>query len=348
MTTLRGITILDFSRLFPGPLATNILASMGARVIKVEHPRRPDFAKFNPPLVNGVSTLYEALNANKEIREIDYTTPAGREEVKSWASGCDVLVEQFRPGAMEAWGLGYEALRRQNERLVYLSLSGYGQHGPYRDIAGHDLNYLAYSGILSLIRDEEGRLVIPGVQIADAAGAYMLTMACMSALFQRERQGRGAYVDVSMLDSLAPMLVIPATQYWGGISPRDANFLSGGLVNYNVYACAGGKWMALAALEPKFWNNFCEMVDKPDWKRDQIWELSIAIFPKSEVEALFLEKNQAEWEALAAGKDVCLSPVREIEEMEADPQIRHRRRIFSRRRSDGAAAKGFMPPFDIH
>lgn len=348
MRPLQGITIIDFTRLLPGPLATNLLAQLGAEVIKIEHPRRGDYARSQPPFAGGESTLFAGLNFAKEIRTIDYEDEEGRSELLLLVQQADVVVEQFRPGAMASWKLGYAHLKEVNPELIYVSLSGYGQDGPYRNLAGHDLNYLAYSGVLSLIRDQEGRPVIPGVQVADiASGSYLTMTAVLTALLQRERTGSGAYVDVSMLDGLLPLLTVPATQQWGGFDPYTVNFLSGALVNYNVYRCAGGKWIALGALEIKFWNNFCELVDRPDWKRQHHLELSGQIFPKKELEEMFLSRTQEEWLAMAAGHDVCLSPVNNLGDLDRDPQLRHRGGIVNFETEAGNRFKSFGVPFKI-
>ncbi len=346
MQTLENTTIIDLTRLLPGPLATNLLAQLGARVIKVEHPERSDMARSQPPLKNGESTLFGALNFGKEIRQINYTEEAGRRDLMALVREADVVIEQFRPGRMAQWGLRYEDLKAVKEDLIYVSLSGYGQDGPYRYYPGHDLNYLAYSGILGLSRDQQGRPVIPGVQIADiAGGSYLVVTACLSALLQRERTGRGSRVDVGMLDGLLPLLAVPATQLWGGFDPSQMNPLGGALVNYNVYECADGRWVALAALEIKFWKNFCELVDRPDWMRTNHLELSAFVFPKGEIEALFKEKTQQEWVEFTKGKEVCLSPVRSLEEVEKDPHIRHRGGIMTVESPGGNEMKGFRLPW---
>lgn len=348
MQILTNITILDFTRLLPGPLATNMLAQMGARVIKIEQPDRGDYARMQPPFVDGESTLFGALNFAKEVRKVDFKSKTGKKKVMELAQEADMVIEQFRPGVMAACGLGYEDFKTVNEQIIYLSLSGYGQDGPYRDKAGHDLNYLAYSGILSLTQDREGRPVIPGVQVADiSGGSYMLLTACLTALLNRERSGRGSYVDVSMLDGLLPLLTVPATQQWGGFDPYQMNFLSRALVNYNVYQCSDGKWIALGALELKFWNNFCDLVDRPEWKRQNHLELSIHAFPVKEVEELFQSKKQSEWLDLAEGKDICLSPVRRLEEIGDDPQIRHRGGILNVKTPAGNEMRSFALPFRL-
>jgi crotonobetainyl-CoA:carnitine CoA-transferase CaiB-like acyl-CoA transferase len=311
--------ILDFSRLLPGPLATSLLQQMGARVVRVEHPRRSDMARMQPPFIDGRSTLFASLNTGKETVSLDYNTPAGKAEVCELVREADVLVEQFRPGVMASWELGYEQLRSINTGLIYASLTGYGQKGELALQAGHDINYLALAGILDLNRDGNGRPVIPGVQVADiGGGSYMLAMAVVSALLQRERTGRGSYLDVAMLDGLLPMMTIPFSQHQGGFDVRSANFLNGGLVNYQVYETADKRWMALGALEPKFWNAFCQLAERPDWQRSSPMECSVHVFPKEELEAFFKSRTQAEWVDWADGHDICLTPVRSTGEVLSD------------------------------
>lgn len=344
MNLLSGIRILDFSRLLPGPLATNLLAQLGAEVIRVEHPQRSDLARQQPPFRDGVSTLFEGLNFAKSTRLVDYTTPAGRDQVLQWVAEVDCVVEQFRPGVMGEWGLDYAGLQVVNPRLIYCSLTGYGQEGPFAQYAGHDINYLAYSGILSLNTDANGKPVIPGIQLADiAGGSYQVVMALLAALWHRERHGQGSYLDLAMLDGLLPLLTIPASQRQGEWDPYTMNFLSGALVNYNVYACADQRWVALGALELKFWNNFCTLVDRPDWQRNNPMELSVHLFPKAELEALFRSKTQAEWVALAAGHDVCLSPVLTLEEAAANKHLLNR--YAARSGTPQTSELFFQPPF---
>jgi len=312
--------ILDFSRLLPGPLATSLLQRMGARVVRVEHPDRSDMARMQPPFVAGKSTLFASLNAGKETLSLDYTSAAGKGKVYELVEQADVVIEQFRPGVMASWDLGYEQLKDHKHDLVYASLTGYGQEGELALRAGHDLNYLALAGVLDLNRDERGRPVIPGIQIADiGGGSFMLAMAVVSALLQRERTGQGSYLDVSMLDGLLPMMTIPFSQHQGGLDVRSANFLNGGLVNYQVYETADGRWMALGALEPKFWNAFCRLAGRPDWERSSPMECSVHVFPKEEVDAFFKTRTQAEWIRWADGHDICLTPVRSTGEVLADP-----------------------------
>ncbi len=318
---LKGKRILDFSLLLPGPLATDLLAKMGAEVIKIEHPSKLDETRHYPPFKNGEALLYTMLNATKKSIIIDYRSKEHRPQILQMVREADILVEQFRPEVMQRWGLAYEDLKKVNPNLIYISLTGYGQKGPYALKAGHDLNYLACTGVLDLIRDERGKPVIPGVQIADVAGgSYMLVTACLAALVE----GKGQYIDIAMLDGVAPLLTFPYAQLLGGVNPQEIRLLNGGLVNYNVYPCKGGQWVALGALEVRFWNRFCLAVEKPDWQREHFGELSTSVFAYDLVEALFLTKTREEWADWAAEKDVCLSPVLTLEEVPKDAQIKAR------------------------
>ncbi|MEL7342219.1 MAG: CaiB/BaiF CoA-transferase family protein, partial [Bacteroidota bacterium] len=188
MQLLSGITIIDFTRLLPGPLATHLLAQMGAKVIKIESPKRKDYARTAGfKQIDGASPLFHQLNHNKELREIDYNEASGKAEILELLPQADVLIEQFRPGAMDSWGLGYDALKEINPGLVYVSITGYGQKGSFHQEAGHDFNYLAYSGIMSLIKDDQGKPVVSDTQFADIGGAYMAVIALQGALPQKAR-----------------------------------------------------------------------------------------------------------------------------------------------------------------
>jgi len=335
MQLLDDITIVDFSRLLPGPLATDLLQQLGATVHKIEHPTKGDYTKMQPPMVKGQSTLYQALNGNKQVHQIDYLQPEGRQQVLSMVAEADILVEQFRPGVMEQWGLGYQAVKAAKADIIYVSLSGYGQTGPYAQTAGHDLNYLALSGILGLTTAPNGQPVIPGVQVADiSSGSYMTVNACLAGLYHRQRTGKGSYHDVSMFDGLLPLLTIPATMQWGGVNPAEARFLAGDLVNYNVYKTSDGQWVALAALEMKFWNNFCQATGHPDWQRQHQLQLSTKVFPHHEVVALFASKTLHEWLALAQQSDMCLSPVQLPHQVQTDPHVAARHNVVHRQTTE--------------
>lgn len=317
MNLLKGIKIIDFSRLLPGPMATHLLAQMGAEVIKIESPKRMDYARASGVQVDGASILFHQLNHNKTMKIVDYSTDEGKAELLDMIKDADALIEQFRPGAMQAWGFGYEQVKAINPEIVYVSLTGYGQDNDFSNEAGHDFNYLAYSGIMSLMKDEQGKPTVSDTQFADIGGAYMAVIAMQAALLKKANTGKGSFVDVSIADSVNPFLAVPYAVHKGGMDYRKFNIINGKTtVNYATYQCADGKWLSVAAMELKFWNNVCEVVGKPEWKRDNQMELLVSAFPKKEVEALFKTKTRDEWTALFKGKDVCIAPILEIEELE--------------------------------
>ena len=215
MNFLSGIKIIDFTRLLPGPMATHLLTQMGAEVIKIESPKRMDYARASGPQVDGASILFHQLNHKKRLTILDYNSEEGKQEVLELIKGADALIEQFRPGAMDSWGLGYEEIKKINPRIVYVSLTGYGQQGSFAQEAGHDFNYLAYSGIMSLMKDEKGKPIVPDTQYADIAGAYMAVMALQAALLKQARTGEGSFVDVSLCDAVTPFLAVPYALHQG-------------------------------------------------------------------------------------------------------------------------------------
>jgi len=315
---LKGIKIIDFTRLLPGPAATHLLAQMGAEVIKIESPKRMDYVRMSGTQVDGASILFHQLNHNKTSKIVDYSTKEGKAELLDLIKDADALIEQFRPGAMNAWGFGYEQIKTINPEIVYVSLTGYGQDNDFSNEAGHDFNYLAYTGIMSLLKNEAGKPTVADTQFADIGGAYMAVMAMQGALLKKNLTGKGSFVDVSIADSVNPFLAVPYALYKGGLDYRKYNIINGKTtVNYAAYECADGKWLSVAAMELKFWNNICEVVGKPEWKRENQMELLVAAFPKKEVEAFFKTKTRDEWTKLFKGKDVCIAPILEIEELES-------------------------------
>lgn len=327
---LTGIKILDLSRLLPGPLATQMLADMGAEIIKIEDLNSPDYIRFFPPFVADDSALYLSLNRNKRSIALNLKSEEGKELFFTLLKSADVVVEQFRPGVLDKMGIGFEQAKAINSKIIYVSVTGYGQTGPYAQKAGHDLNYIAMSGLLANIGTKE-RPVIPGVQIADVSGSYAAVNGCLAALLQREKTGEGQHVDISMTDSAMPFATLIHAAAWadGRNIERESFQLSGELVNYNVYETADAKFVALGALEPKFWITFCDAVSKPEWKNktfgpaDEIQKL------KEEVSALFKSKTRAEWEQFSELHDVCLSPVLENTELAENENLLHRKIVLS-------------------
>ena len=322
---LEGITIIDFTRLLPGPLGTHLLSQLGAKVIKIESPNRLDYTRFYEPKIDDNSVLFHAMNHSKEQLIIDYETEEGYQKVSELIAKADVLIEQFRPGAMASFKLDFDNTKKINPNIVYVSVTGYGQKGHLHNKAGHDINYLATAGLLDLNRDAEGKPVIPGFQIADiAGGSYMLLSACTSGLLAQKLQNKPQYIDLSLLDASLPLTAIAHGMSQGGVSYKKLPILSGMMVNYNVYECSDGKWIALGALELKFWNDFCDMVEKPSWKATSDKELINGVFPKKDLETLFKTKSRDEWVSLSKNHDNCLSPILEIEEVNQHQHIQDR------------------------
>ncbi len=311
MSALEGITVLDLTRLLPGAFATQWLADFGAEVIKVEQPGAGDYARSAFPEV------FEFTNRGKKSVEIDLKDAKNREKMMRLAARADVLIEGFRPGVMERLGFGYEALRAVNPRLIYASLTGYGRQGEFAHLAGHDINYLALSGVLDLIGAKDGPPVLAGIQIADLAGGSMqAVIGILLALEARHRTGRGQRVDVSMFDGSAALMAVPLSVWRAAGQPprRGDDPLSGRYACYQIYAAAGGSYLAVGALEPKFWSNLCRELGREDFIADQYAGQA----RQSEIKRALAEKFAAataeEWFARLGGKDCCVAPVRNLKD----------------------------------
>jgi alpha-methylacyl-CoA racemase len=324
MSALDGLRVLDLSRLLPGGFCSLLLADFGADVIKVEDTGAGDYVRWWQPAYEGADpsaggALFLALNRGKRSVRIDLKTEAGRDVLLALVRDADVLLESFRPGVMDRLGVGWERLREVNPRLVYCAITGYGQDGPYRDRAGHDTNYLALAGVLGLTGAEGGPPVQAAAQIADVGGgALMAAFGIMAALHEREWSGEGQLVDVSMTDgALSLMTMVAARVFADGQAPaRGGLELAGGLLCYRPYRCADG-WVALGALEPKFWRAWCEAVGREDLVERQLDPVGSATH--AEVEAVFARRTRDEWAAFNDAHDCCLEPVLGLEEALASP-----------------------------
>jgi crotonobetainyl-CoA:carnitine CoA-transferase CaiB-like acyl-CoA transferase len=344
---LEGVRVLDLSRMLPGPFASMMLGDLGAEIIKVEEPRVGDPTRWSPPMIAGQSAAFLQVNRNKKSIALDLKRAEGREIFLKLASKADVVLDQFRPGVVDRLEIGYAAVSKINPRIVYCSLTGFGQDGPHRDRSGHDLNYLALSGVLGLTTDERGKPVIPGVQVADLAGGMIAAYGILAALHGRERTGRGQFVDVSMYDVMMAMTAIPAAQHFAGadIKVGYKYGLSGAYPFYNVYETGDGRFMTLGALEPKFWENFCLKAGREDLierqfdageRRRQLFE---------EVSAVFKSRTQAEWVELMRDADACCEPVLAIDEAFEHAQSRAREMVQEIQHPVAGVIKqlGFIP-----
>jgi crotonobetainyl-CoA:carnitine CoA-transferase CaiB-like acyl-CoA transferase len=318
---LAGLHVLDLTRLLPGPYCTLLLAELGAEVVKIETPRVGDYLRHAPAQL-GFAGMFEILNRHKQSVALNYRNPRGKEVFLQLAQKAGVIVETFRPGAMARWGIGYEAVRALNPGIIYCSLSGYGQSGPARDLASHDLNYLALGGFLNMNGLAGGPPVIPGVPVADLAGGLLAALSILAAAVGRERGQGGRYLDVAMLDAVMSWMLPIAGSFLfsqGGIPTRGRLPLAGGLPSYHIYQTADDEWVTFAALEPNLWADFCAAVSRPDLNPRQFDPGAIA-----DMTVLFREKTRADWLAAFQGKDICVEPVSGFAEAWRDPQVLHR------------------------
>lgn len=344
---LRGVRILDLTRLYPGPLGTMILADMGAEVIKIEDINAPDYMRFYPPYIESESAGFLAVNRSKRSLALNLKVKKGVDIFFSLLKTADIVVEQFRPEVLDELGIGYDAARKIKADIIYVSITGYGQNGPYAQDAGHDINYIGYAGILSTTGSSKTGPILPGPQLADVAGgAYMAIIACLSALWSREKTGQGQMVDVSMLDAVLPLMTLQMAHYQATkttFAPGEPP-LSGGLTCYGAYLCADGKYVALGILEAKFWKNFCNMVGHPEWIESQFAMGEEAEKLRAEIAALFATKTRDKWIETAAGHDVCLTPVLDIAEIETNPQIQARQMVYEQSHPVCGKVKGIGVP----
>ncbi|MBB5182107.1 CaiB/BaiF CoA transferase family protein [Catenisphaera adipataccumulans] len=319
MGALDDLKILDFTTLLPGPYATLMLADMGAQVLKITSRTRKDLVEDWPPQIEGTKTTatWAWLNRNKETMWLNLKEPKAVEAVEKLVQEYDIVVEQFRPGVMDRLHLGYEDLKKINPKLIYCSLTGYGQTGPLAHRAGHDINYLARSGIASASGRKSSGPALYNFQIGDvASGAMNLAVSLLSAVHYRDRTGQGQAVDVSMTDGLIPFNSMDGACYLAGAAQpeREAQTLNGGTF-YDFYETKDGRYMSVGSLEPKFFKRLCETMGHPEWDRQNV---------KAGLKTEFLKKTQAEWIEIFRDADACVEPVLDLREASQDEQTNAR------------------------
>ncbi|MDX1541261.1 MAG: CaiB/BaiF CoA-transferase family protein [Geminicoccaceae bacterium] len=325
MAPLDGVRVLDFSTLLPGPMATLLLAEAGAEVIKIERPGSGDEMRGYEPKLGTDSANFALLNRGKRSIALDLKDEKVRDELMPLIEAADVLVEQFRPGVMDRLRLGYGDLKERNPKLIYCSITGYGQDGPKAGIAAHDLNYIAEVGLLGLAAGEDGAPVVPPALIADiAGGSWPAVINILLALHERSRTGQGRHLDVSMTDNLFPFM------YWalgslalGEAPPKPGGELvTGGSPRYAIYRTADGRYLAAAPLEKKFWRRFTELIGLAQPLRDD--EVDPAA-TRTAVAAIIQTHDAAHWRDVFDGEDVCCSVVMTLEEALTEPHVQARR-----------------------
>ena len=335
---LKGITVLDLSRLLPGPYASMILADHGARVIAVEDKRF---------LTDGL--FLTTINRNKEHISLNLKTEAGLEIFFKLAARSDVVMEGFRPGVVDRLGVGYEAVRRVRPDVIYCAVTGYGQDGPARERAGHDVNYLSQAGVLELMGESDRPPSIPGIQIADMVGGGMnAVIGILLALHHRHQTGQGQYIDISMTDGMVGLL--PLIQFFRDLTckdPRRGNMLlAHRYACYNTYETADGRHLSIGAVENRFWKNLCEHLGVPEYtalqyddgRRKEI----IAHFRER-----FRQKALDQWCAELEPLDVCFGRVQTFTEMLADPLFRQRQMVVDLKQADGTSAPALGVPVKL-
>ncbi len=327
---LEGLRVLDLSRLLPGPYATLVLADLGATVDKIEDPNGGDYLRQMGPFKGDDSALFLGLNRNKRSATLDLKSADGPAKLKRLVQEYDVLVESFRPGVMDKLGVGWEMLRAENPKLIYCAISGYGQTGPDRLRAGHDLNYIARSGVLGYGGRAGGPPAVPGVQLGDIGGGSLFALVgILAALHERHRTGVGRYVDISMTDgSLAFLHLHLAARMAmgpeGAALQRGVETLNGGYPCYGVYRCADGKYLAVGSLEPKFFQGVCVALGQPD-----LFEGAYELGPgankvRARMEEIFATRPRDGWVEVFRAHDVCVEPVLEGDEVFKDAQLQAR------------------------
>lgn len=330
---LSGYRVLDLSRILAGPYCTMILGDQGAEVIKVERPGAGDDTRtWGPPFSGGESAYYLCCNRNKKSIVVDLKSPAGIELIRELAAVSDVLVENFTPGLMSGYGLDHETLRKINPRLVYASITAYGQDGPYRDRPGYDMVLSAVGGLMWITGERDGNPCKVGVAITDVLTGIYASGAITSALLWRERSGRGQYLDVSLLDAQVSALANIASNYLvAGKEATRWGTAHESIVPYQVFKTKD-RPIAIAVANQKLWINFCKLVGKDDWITDPRFETNPKRVENREallplIDELFAGKSCDEWMGLLVGASIPCGPVNNMKHLFADPQVRHRRMI---------------------
>jgi alpha-methylacyl-CoA racemase len=329
---LTGIRVLDLSRLLPGPFLTMVLADMGADVVKVEDPKLGDYLRAFPPAKGGMSGRFLAVNRGKRSIALDLKDVAAKATFLAMVEKADVVVESFRPGVMAKLGLGYDELAARNPKIILCSISGFGQTGPYVDRAGHDLGYIALAGVLAMGGGIAGGApAMPGVQIADlAGGALWGATAILGALVGRHRTGKGAHLDISMTEGALVLLAAElGNQDCGATPTRGTETLNGGVAGYGIYATKDERYLAVGALEPKFWIALNTAIGRPPNVAEIVGKPHDQAKTRAELAAIFATKTAAEWNEILSKHDCCVEVVVETGELAAHPLHVAREVFFS-------------------
>jgi crotonobetainyl-CoA:carnitine CoA-transferase CaiB-like acyl-CoA transferase len=347
---LAGVRVLDLTRLLPGPVCTLHLADLGADVIKIEDTGAGDYAR-SLGASKGIAPVFLAINRNKRSLTLDLKKPEGVQAFMRLLRNADMVVESFRPGVMEKLGVDYASCRAVNPRIVYCSISGYGQTGPYRDWAGHDINYCGYAGLVDQTGTPEGEPAIPNLQIADIlGGALVPAMGMLAALFDAQRTGHGRHVDVAMTEGVLVhnLQALAAVAIEKRARPMGRDFLTGREPCYALYRCADGRLMAVGALEKKFWDKVCDVLGRPELKPHH-WSLGGGDrdSTRKALQEIFGSQPQSHWTDKFRDADCCVTPVLRMEESLNDPQMVARDMIVRAPHPEAGETLQFAPPLKM-
>lgn len=316
MLALEGIRILDLSRYLPGSVTSLGLADFGAEVIMIENPATGgEPGRRNAPYINGVSARHLMLQRNKKSLTLDLKSPDDQLILRKLLETADVVLENFQAGFLQALGLDYAAAEKINPRIIYCSLSGYNRQGSAAGQAGHDLNYLASAGLLSLAGSPGTPPPIPGVQIADLSGALLAQTGILIALSARDKTGRGQEINIAFNESAMSLLPLIAAAYFAEdkVYQPGEHLYTGGMAWYNVYAASDGRYLAVGALEPKFWHKLCDTLGVPEFKALQ-FEADQQAAMRGKLQSIFSTKTQAVWLAELTPLNICVNAVRTVGE----------------------------------
>ena len=328
---LPGLKILDASRLLPAALCTQMLADLGAEVLKVEEPGRGDYQRTFPPMGKVDSGTFLLCNRNKQSITLNLKSEEGKAIFKQLAAESDVVVEGFRPGVMKRLGLDYETLKELNPRLIYCAVSGFGQDGPYMMVAGHDLNYMGIIGALPLFGMAGGPPMVPGLLTADVGGGtLMAAYGILAALLARQATGEGQFVDVSMMDGAMSFIAYHASEpMFGNVDPKGGEYRNtGGAPCYSIFRAKDGNYVTLGALEEHFWERFCDAAGVPELKADQFPDGEARSRQFEQLDHVFAQRTRAEWVALFFKHDIPGGPVNTMREAFEDPHVKAREMVM--------------------
>lgn len=326
---LDGLKVLDLSRLLPGPFCSLLLADMGADVIKVEDVQGGDYARYYPPMVDELGAFFASLNRNKRSLSLNLKSARGVALLEQLIARSDVLLESFRPGVLARLGLDAARLEALNPKLITCAITGYGQDGPLHKRAGHDLNYLALSGVLEDCGGESGLHPL-GVQIADiAGGALYAALGITSALWRRERTGLGCQLDISMTEGALSLNMMAIANYKasGALPRRHDELLSGGVPAYRIYDTADARQLAVGALEPKFWSSLVEALELPQLASEGLATGARGQEVAAQLQAVFKREPLEVWVTRLSALDACVEPVLRLDEV-LDHELFRARQLF--------------------